>query len=37
VEGMTDRALVRQGHSTLAFSSQVADLARRFLLTGRFA
>jgi hypothetical protein len=34
---MRDQALVRQGHSTLAFSREVAGLVQRFLLTERFA
>ena len=37
VDGMAERALVRQGHSTLAFSREVAGLVERFLLTGSFA
>ena len=37
VEGMTARALVRQGHSLLGVSGQVCRLAERFLETGRFA
>ncbi len=37
VDGMRDQALVRQGHSTLAFSREVAGLVQRFLLTERFA
>ena len=37
VEGMTARALVRQGHSLLGVSGQVGRLAERFLETGRFA
>ena len=37
VEGMTARALVRQGHSLLGVSGQVGRLAERFLNSGRFA
>ena len=37
VEGMSDRALVRTGHSTLAFSQRVSALVADFLRTGRFA
>jgi pimeloyl-ACP methyl ester carboxylesterase len=37
VEGMTDRALVRQGHSMLVVSRTVGDLVDRFLASGRFA
>ena len=37
VEGMTDRALVRQGHSMLAVSGRVAALVEQFLRAGRFA
>lgn len=37
VEGMTDRALVRQGHSMLVVSRSVGDLVDRFLASGRFA
>jgi len=37
VEGMADRALVRQGHSMLAVSGRVAALVERFLRAGRFA
>ena len=37
VDGMAQRALVRQAHSTLAFSRQVAGLVERFLRTGTFA
>ena len=37
VAGMADRALVRHGHSMLAFSGETALLVQRFLATGRFA
>ena len=37
VEGMTDQALVRHGHSMLIFSGQVGALVARFLASGRFA
>jgi pimeloyl-ACP methyl ester carboxylesterase len=37
VEGMSDRALVRTGHSTLALSRRVSGLVAHFLRTGRFA
>jgi len=37
VEGMTARALVRQGHSLLGVSGQVGKLAERFLARGDFA
>jgi pimeloyl-ACP methyl ester carboxylesterase len=37
VDGMTDRALVRQGHSMLILSGQVGALVERFLASGRFA
>jgi pimeloyl-ACP methyl ester carboxylesterase len=37
VEGMADRALVRQGHSMLICASSVAKLVERFLSAGRFA
>ena len=37
VEGMSDRALVRAGHSMLAVSGRVAALVEHFLRTGRFA
>ena len=37
VAGMTERALVATGHSTLIFSARVAALVGRFLATGRFA
>jgi pimeloyl-ACP methyl ester carboxylesterase len=37
VEGMTDRVLLRQGHSMLAVSGRVAALVERFLRAGRFA
>jgi len=36
VEGMTDRVLVRQGHSLLIASRDVAGLVARFLRTGAF-
>ncbi|HEX4927274.1 MAG TPA: hypothetical protein VFV74_04685 [Burkholderiales bacterium] len=36
VKGMADCALVRQGHSALAISRQVARLVQRFLVAGRF-
>jgi len=36
VEGMTDRVLVRQGHSMLIASRDVAGLVARFLRTGAF-
>ena len=36
VEGMADRVLVRQGHSMLITSRDVAELVARFLRTGRF-
>jgi pimeloyl-ACP methyl ester carboxylesterase len=36
VEGMSDRVLVRHGHSMLPVSSRVATLVRQFLSTGRF-
>jgi hypothetical protein len=34
---MADRALVREGHSMLAFSPAVSALVAHFLGTGRFA
>lgn len=37
IDGMTDRALVREAHSMLAVSGRVAALVERFLATGRFA
>lgn len=37
VDGMTERVLVRQGHSMLAVSARVAGLVRQFVSTGRFA
>ena len=37
VHGMTERVLVRQGHSRLAVSAGVSDLVERFLRAGRFA
>jgi len=37
VEGMSERALVRQGHSMLILSGQVGGLVGRFLAAGRFA
>ena len=37
VDGMTGRALVRQGHSMLILSGQVCALVDRFLASGRFA
>lgn len=37
VEGMTERALVRHGHSMLIFSPAVGALVARFLSTGHFA
>jgi pimeloyl-ACP methyl ester carboxylesterase len=36
VEGMTARALVRQGHSLLGVSGEVCRLTERFLESGRF-
>ena len=36
VEGMTERALVREGHSMLVLSRRVGDLIDRFLHSGRF-
>jgi pimeloyl-ACP methyl ester carboxylesterase len=36
VEGMTERALVREGHSMLVLSRKVGDLVDRFLRAGRF-
>lgn len=37
VQGMTERALVRQGHSMLVVSGAVGRLVERFLDAGRFA
>ena len=37
VEGMSERALVRAGHSMLAVSGRVSALVEQFLRTGRFA
>ena len=37
IDGMTGRALVRQGHSMLIVSRQVCDLVGGFLASGRFA
>lgn len=37
VEGMSERALVRTGHSLLSVSARVGALVERFLRTGRFA
>ena len=37
VDGMAGRALVRQGHSMLVVSGEVAGLVERFLARGRFA
>jgi pimeloyl-ACP methyl ester carboxylesterase len=37
VEGMSERALVRRGHSMLIMSGQVGGLVERFLVSGRFA
>jgi pimeloyl-ACP methyl ester carboxylesterase len=37
VDGMADRALVRQGHSMLIVSGEVGRLVERFLACGRFA
>lgn len=36
VEGMSERALVRRGHSMLILSGQVGELVERFLASGRF-
>ena len=36
VEGMTERTLVREGHSMLVLSRRVGDLIDRFLQSGRF-
>ena len=36
VEGMTERTLVREGHSMLVLSRTVGDLIDRFLNSGRF-
>lgn len=37
VDGMSERALVRRGHSMLIMSGQVGGLVERFLASGRFA
>lgn len=37
VDGMAERALVRQGHSMLIVSGEVSRLVERFLASGRFA
>jgi pimeloyl-ACP methyl ester carboxylesterase len=37
IEGMSDRALVRVGHSLLTVSGRVGTLVQHFLRTGRFA
>ena len=37
VEGMTERALVRRGHSMLIASADVAAMVARFLAAGRFS
>jgi pimeloyl-ACP methyl ester carboxylesterase len=37
VEGMRERALVRQAHSSLIASPSVGDMAERFLQSGRFS
>jgi pimeloyl-ACP methyl ester carboxylesterase len=37
VDGMSERALVRRGHSMLIMSGQVGSLVERFLASGRFA
>jgi hypothetical protein len=37
VDGMSDRVLVRTGHSTLALSRRVSRLVADFLRVGRFA
>ena len=37
VDGMTERALVRHGHSMLIASGEVGGLVRRFLAAGTFA
>jgi hypothetical protein len=37
VTGMTERALVRQGHSMLIVSGSVGALVERFFASGRFA
>lgn len=37
IEGMSGRALVRQGHSMLIMSGHVGGLVERFLASGRFA
>jgi predicted Rossmann-fold nucleotide-binding protein len=36
VEGMSERALVRSGHSMLIVSGGVGALVERFLASGRF-
>ncbi|HKU47466.1 MAG TPA: hypothetical protein VJQ58_11325, partial [Burkholderiales bacterium] len=36
VDGMRERALVRQGHSMLIASRAVGDMVDRFLQAGRF-
>ncbi|MGH8723554.1 MAG: hypothetical protein ACREU1_01745, partial [Burkholderiales bacterium] len=36
VEGMTERALVAQGHSMLVLSGRVGELVERFIASGRF-
>jgi pimeloyl-ACP methyl ester carboxylesterase len=36
VDGMSERALVRRGHSMLIMSGQVGGLVERFLAAGRF-
>ncbi len=36
VEGMTERALVSQGHSMLVVSGRVGELVERFIASGRF-
>jgi len=36
VEGMTERALVAQGHSMLIVSGRVGELVERFMAAGRF-
>jgi len=37
VEGMSERALVRAGHSMLTVSGRVSTLVQHFLRAGRFA
>jgi pimeloyl-ACP methyl ester carboxylesterase len=37
VEGMTERVLVREGHSMLIFTAAVGEKVERFLAGGRFA